>query len=215
MSDPIQHWNDVWTSKPFEETSWFQADPEPSLRWIDRAITDGGSIGRVIDAGCGMSFLCDRLLDRQAEVVGIDIAHEAIDRLRSRIAARDDVASPRFTGITGDLGAGDPMPPDTPSATIWHDRAVLHFLDGAARDRYAENVRRHVVLGGHVIIAGFAPDGPERCSGIEVVRTSAEGIATLLGEAFAIVDHGIEVHETPWSAEQAFQWTLLRRSPIA
>ena len=215
MSDPIRHWNDVWTSKRFEETSWFQADPEPSLRWIDRAIADGGSIERVIDAGCGVSFLCDRLLDQGSEVVGIDIASEAIGRLRSRIAANDGVASTRFTGITGDLGVGDPIPPDAPPASLWHDRAVLHFLDGAARDRYAENLRRHVAPGGHAIIAGFAPEGPERCSGIEVVRASARDIAGLLGEGFTLVDHAIEVHETPWNAEQAFQWTLCRRGPDA
>lgn len=215
MSDPIRHWNDVWTSKRFEETSWFQADPEPSLRWIDRAIADDGSIERVIDAGCGVSFLGDRLLDRGAEVVGIDIASEAIGRLQSRIAARAGVSSMRFTGITGDLGVDDPMPPDAPPASLWHDRAVLHFLDGAARDRYAENLRRHVAPGGHVIIAGFAPDGPERCSGIKVVRASARDIAGLLGEGFTLVDHAIEVHETPWNAEQAFQWTLCRRGPDA
>lgn len=215
MSDSIRHWNEVWTSKRFEETSWFQADPEPSLRWIDRAIADGGSIERVVDAGCGVSFLCDRLLDRGSEVVGIDIAREAIDRLGVRIAEGGDDGPARFTGITGDLGAGDPLPPDAPPASLWHDRAVLHFLDGAARDRYAENLRTHLAPGGHAIIAGFAPDGPERCSGIEVVRASVEEIAGLLGPDFTLVEHAIEVHETPWNAEQAFQWTLWRRGKDA
>ena len=211
MNDAPRHWHEVWTSKAFEETSWYQPDPEPSLRWIDRAVTDGGSIDRVIDAGCGLSFLTDRLLDRGAAVVGIDIAAEAVARLRSRVAERHDAGADRFTSLVGDLGEVDPLPDAEPLATLWHDRAVLHFLHGPARDRYATTLRRHLAPGGHAIIAGFAPGGPPKCSGLEIVQASATEIATLLGADFTIVDEAIESHRTPWHADQAFQWTLFRR----
>lgn len=215
MTDAMRHWNDVWTAKAFDETSWYQSDPEPSLRWIDLALADGGSIARVIDAGCGVSHLADRLLDRGAEVVGVDIAASAIDRLRDRLADRPDVAAARFTGVVGDLGEADPLAEVPVPATLWHDRAVLHFLHGAARERYAETVRRHLAPGGHVLIAGFAPGGPPRCSGLDVVQASADDIAALLGDEFHVQAHAIEVHRTPWDAAQAFQWTLCRRSGVA
>lgn len=211
MTDATRHWNHVWTAKAFEETSWYQPDPAPSLRWIDLAVADGGSIATVIDAGCGVSHLADRLLDRGAHVVGVDIAATAIERLRGRLADRPDDAVTRFTGIVGDLGEPDPLSEVSSPATIWHDRAVLHFLHGEARERYAETVRRHLAPGGHAIIAGFAPGGPSKCSGLDVVQSSADDIVALLGDEFHVLAYAIEVHRTPWDAEQAFQWTLLRR----
>ena len=211
MTDARTHWNEVWTAKQFAETSWYQADPTPSLAWIDRVIAAGGSADRVVDAGCGVSFLTDRLLDRGSEVIGIDVAPAAIERLQIRIADRNDAASTRFRGIACDLAAADPDPTAPVDATIWHDRAVLHFLHGHAREQYAASVRRHLVVGGHAIIAGFAPDGPLKCSGLEVVRASADEIASLLGPGFALVDATVEHHRTPWDADQAFQWTCLRR----
>ena len=218
-TDTREHWNAVWTSKDFAETSWYQADPTPSLVWIDRAITDGGSIDRVVDAGCGVSFLADRLLERGAEVFGIDVSAAAIDRLTERIRTRgenDTTLDPsRFHGVVCDLGRDDPAPDRPLGATIWHDRAVLHFLHGDARERYAAGLRRHLAMGGHAIIAGFAPEGPLKCSGLEVVRATADEIAALLGPTFTLVDVEIRTHRTPWDAEQAFQWTCLRRTPPA
>ncbi len=211
MPDPRTHWNDVWTEKDFTETSWYQADPTPSLTWIERVVAAGGSADRVVDAGCGVSFLTDRLLDRGSEVVGVDVASAAIQRLQSRVAGRSVEQMGRFRGIACDLGAEDPDPAMPIDATIWHDRAVLHFLQAEARERYAENARRHLVVGGHAIIAGFAADGPLKCSGLEVVRASADEITTLLGSGFTLVGAAVEPHRTPWDADQAFQWTCLRR----
>ena len=209
-TDARTHWNDVWSAKDVAETSWYEADPAASLAWIDRALADGGSADRVVDAGCGVSFLTDRLLDRGSEVVGIDVAAAAIERLQDRLAARGAADSERFRGIACDLGVDDPCPAAPLDATIWHDRAVLHFLHGDARERYAATVRRHLAVGGHVIIAGFAPDGPLKCSGLDVVRASADEIADLLGPGFTLVDAAVETHRTPWDAAQPFQWTMYR-----
>ena len=47
-----------------------------------------------------------------------------------------------------------------------HDRAAFHFLTSPAdRERYVATVKCALKLGGHVIMATFAADGPERCSG--------------------------------------------------
>lgn len=214
--ETARHWNEVWSSKAFEETSWFQTDPTPSWSRIERVLADGGSPAVTIDAGCGLSRLADGLLERGHRVLGIDIAAEAIDRLRSRLSRRDDGGTHRFTGLVGDLGRVDPLEPldregeAMTQATLWHDRAVLHFLHGDQRTRYADTVRRRVGPGGHVIVAGFAPDGPTKCSGIDVVRASDQDIAALFGDRFEIADSSREIHQTPWASEQAFQWTVLR-----
>src|ERR1019366_3380688 len=88
---------------------------------------------------------------------------------------------------------------------VWHDRAVFHFLvDPEARRRYVALVGRAVRPGGHVIVATFGPEGPERCSGLDVVRYDAEALHGEFGARFLKVDSAREIHKTPWGAEQEF-----------
>ncbi|HXX21789.1 MAG TPA: hypothetical protein VEO19_01415 [Terriglobia bacterium] len=61
---------------------------------------------------------------------------------------------------------------------VWHDRAVFHFLTLASdRAAHVRQVARAVKRGGHVIVSAFGPEGPTRCSGLEVVRGGDEGCA--------------------------------------
>lgn len=86
---------------------------------------------------------------------------------------------------------------------LWHDRAVLHFLvDDTDRDAYLATLQAAVPEGA-VILATFAPDGPESCSGLPVRRYRADALAALL-DGFAVVDARREVHRTPSGAEQAY-----------
>jgi hypothetical protein len=68
-----------------------------------------------------------------------------------------------------------------------------------------------VAAGGHAVIGGFAPDAPERCSGLPVVRRSPEDIAALMAPAFELVESRSERHVTPAGAAQSFAYGLLRR----
>ncbi|MDZ4210867.1 hypothetical protein [Methylotenera sp.] len=48
---------------------------------------------------------------------------------------------------------------------VWNDRAVFHFLtEPLDRQAYVAQVMRSVRPNGHVIIATFAENGPEKCS---------------------------------------------------
>ena len=96
---------------------------------------------------------------------------------------------------------------------LWHDRAALHFL-AAPNERvaYVERLMRAVVPGGHVIIATFALEGPERCSGLPVVRHDAASLAALLGPAFALIESRQHAHHTPAGAVQLFQFCRFRRA---
>jgi hypothetical protein len=95
---------------------------------------------------------------------------------------------------------------------VWHDRAVFHFLtDREDRVRYVELLSRTLRAGDHAIIATFAPDGPERCSGLQVQRYDGAALAAELGRGFDLLKSVPEIHLTPWGQPQAFQYALFRR----
>jgi hypothetical protein len=95
---------------------------------------------------------------------------------------------------------------------LWHDRAVLHFLT-EPRDRtaHAEALRRVVEPGGFVLISGFALSGPERCSGLPVLRADPGAIATLFGPGFDLMEAFKEDHQTPFGGQARFVFTRFRR----
>lgn len=65
--------------------------------------------------------------------------------------------------------------------------------------------------GRHVIVATFAPDGPERCSD-SVQRYDADGIHAAFGDAFVKVGQAAEYHRTPAGGEQSFVYCFCRRA---
>jgi hypothetical protein len=99
------------------------------------------------------------------------------------------------------------------SVDVWHDRAVFHFLtEPSQRAAYVAQLARALRVGGFALMATFAPDGPERCSGLPVARHSASSLGEALGPAFVLLDEAREVHETPWGSPQAFTYALFRRA---
>jgi trans-aconitate methyltransferase len=94
---------------------------------------------------------------------------------------------------------------------IWHDRAVFHFLITAEqRAAYLRALGQGLAADGLAIIATFAPDGPEKCSGLPVERYDAEKLARTLGPGFRLEASWREEHRTPWGSVQAFTWCVLR-----
>jgi hypothetical protein len=82
---------------------------------------------------------------------------------------------------------------------------VFHFLrEEEARRRYVAGVRRALKPGGHILVGTFGPEGPEQCSGLEVVRYTSDGLHGEFGPAFKKVASITEVHKTPWGSEQQF-----------
>lgn len=198
MSDRAAHWQTVYTTKAETEVSWYQADPATSLRLIRDAVA--APAARIIEIGGGTSRLVDALLAAGYRgLTVLDISEAALATTRHRLgAAADDV-----TWIREDVTTW------MPDATydLWHDRAVFHFLT-EARDRaaYVERVRSGVVPGGAVIIGTFALDGPDKCSGLPVVRYDAQSLAATLGSGFTLEDSCSEAHRTPWGSVQQFQF---------
>ncbi len=204
MAARDQHWEDVYRRKASDAVSWYRPHLEPSL-----ALLDGIGLSpatRLVDIGGGASTLVDDLLARGLrDLTVVDLSPTALAIARARLGAAGDAVH---------WQAGDVLAMNFPEARFdaWHDRAVLHFLvDPADAARYAALAARAVAPGGHAVIGGFSPQGPETCSGLPVARRSAGDIAALMGPAFELTGQREHVHETPWGAPQAFAWVVLRR----
>jgi ubiquinone/menaquinone biosynthesis C-methylase UbiE len=200
----VAHWQDVYSRKASGEVSWFAAHLGQSLAWIDAMALVADA--PILDVGGGASTLVDDLLDRGfSAVTVVDLSSAALDQSRVRLGDRSALA----TWVAADATA---LPLPDLSVQVWHDRAVLHFLHGPARDAYVAELRRLVRPGGHVILATFAPDGPERCSGLAVQRYDHDALAALVGDGFHRAAEAREVHVTPWGSTQAFSYVWLRRA---
>jgi trans-aconitate methyltransferase len=147
----------------------------------------------------------DHLVAREVRCVTVlDISGAALARARARLGD----AQHRVTWIDADV-TGDWA---VPRVDVWHDRAVFHFLtDAADRARYLERLRQGLPSGGTAVIATFAPDGPEKCSGLPVARYSAGELAATLGPEFRLVETIPELHATPSGATQSFQYSRFVR----
>jgi SAM-dependent methyltransferase len=195
-----EHWESVYESKGDAEVSWTEAEPRESLSLIGEVCL----AGRVIDVGGGTSVLAERLVDLGYSVAVLDISEKALDRARRRLGARGD----RVRWIVADVTAR----PDIGVFDVWHDLAVFHFLtDAAERAAYVDLLLRTVRVGGHAIIATFAPDGPEKCSGLAVRRYDGASLVAELGAGLELVKSRPVTHLTPWGKAQAFAYFLLRR----
>jgi len=202
--DPAEHWRTVYTTKAPEEVSWFEARPEESLQAIRRLEVKPGMA--IVDIGAGTSRLADALLDLGfADVTLLDIADSALDASRDRLGSRADKISWQVSDIRH-------WRPDR-QYDVWHDRAVFHFLTEAAdRKQYRRTLLEATRPGSLVILATFAADGLEQCSGLPVRRYDADGLAAELGEPFAPLEAWYQSHGTPWGATQGFQWAAFQRS---
>jgi len=198
------HWETVYSEKHERDVSWFQESPEPSLELIMRAGATPDSA--IIDIGGGASRLVDALLACGFTHVSVlDLSEAALAKARARLGER----ASRVRWIAADVTTWQP----DARYDVWHDRAALHFLmDPDAQRAYVERLKLVLQRGGHTIIATFALDGPEKCSGLPVTRHSAESIGALLGPEFALVDTRRHEHLTPWGTVQKFQFsTFVRR----
>ncbi|TAJ63479.1 class I SAM-dependent methyltransferase [Brevundimonas sp.] len=197
------HWEDVYRSRAVDEVSWYRPHLDVSLGLIEDAAPDRGSA--IIDVGGGEATLVDDLVARgYGDVTVLDISQAAIDVARARLGP----AAAPVRWITGDITQAEL---EAARYDLWHDRAVFHFLTKAEdRAAYVRQVARAVKPGGHVIVATFGPEGPEKCSGMDVVRYDAGSLHGEFGAKFRLLDSVTELHETPWGTPQQFMYCFCR-----
>ncbi len=177
--------------------SWYRPHLEASLELIEQAAA--GSSASIIDVGGGESTLVDDLLARGYHSLSVlDISQAAIAASRKRLGD----AAERVRWLVADITQAELEPS---AYDVWHDRAVFHFLTAPAdRKAYVRQVVRSVRRGGHVIISAFGPEGPTKCSGLEVVRYDAESLHAEFGANFRLISSSRQLHETPFGTTQQF-----------
>ena len=199
VNERRNHWEDVYGGKPATAVSWYQECPEKSLAFI--AKSGISKHDAVIDVGGGASTLVDHLLDTgYDDVTVLDLAGSAFEQSRARLGKR----AAAVNWVVADVTQFEPQR----RYAVWHDRAVLHFLTNPQdRDRYVAVLRQALASGGHVVIATFGPDGPLKCSGLEIRRYSVEMLEELLGPEFELQECEIEDHHTPMNSTQQFLYS--------
>lgn len=200
------HWENVYTTKGENEVSWFQQSAAPSLDLIVQA--GATSESAIIDIGGGASRLADNLVAQGFEDVSVlDLSAAALAAARSRLESHAGAGAARVKWIVADATTWEPAR----LYDIWHDRAAFHFLtDAGDRDAYIARLRRGLRIGGHAIIATFALDGPEKCSGLPVARYDSASLGETLGAAFSLLHTERHEHATPWQSRQNFQFSVFR-----
>jgi SAM-dependent methyltransferase len=197
------HWDQVYGTKAPKSVSWYAPHLQTSLNLIHQASGDKNSA--IIDIGGGEATLVDDLLAEGYKNISVlDISQIAIDVARARIGKAADNVNWYCADITQAT-----LPQN--HFDIWHDRAVFHFLTQAEqRVKYVEQVVRSVKHGGHVIIATFGPEGPEQCSGLDVVRYDENQLHSEFGKTFKLINSSKEIHHTPIGSTQQFLYCFCR-----
>ena len=199
--DAAAHWEKIYTAKAPDAVSWYRQHLETSLRLIERS----GGTASIIDAGAGEATLVDNLLARgYRNLTVLDISPTALELTKKRLGA----AAEQVRWLLADITQAS-LPAQ--SYDVWHDRAVFHFLTRPEqRIAYIQNVLRAVRRGGHAIVSTFGPEGPTKCSGLEVVRYGAESLHDEFGARFRLVESSQEMHVTPFGTTQQFVYCYCR-----
>ncbi len=195
--DTTSHWEKIYKTKTPDAVSWYRPHLETSLALIERAAS--GKSASIIDVGGGESTLVDDLLVRGYDNLTVfDVSQTAVDVTKKRLG----LSAEQIHWIVADITEAHL---ESGAYEVWHDRAVFHFLTSAEqRTAYVRQVAYSVKAGGHVIIATFGPEGPTKCSGLDVVRYDADSLHAQFGVRFRLEDSSKELHRTPFGTTQQF-----------
>jgi methyltransferase family protein len=203
-SNDKSHWNSRFTNTDPEALTWFDPEAEATMRLLGRF--GGANFSGLIDVGAGNSRLVDALLDTGADDLTLfDISDAALAQTRDRLGPRtEDV-----TFISGDIRDWQPER----QWTIWHDRAVFHFMvsdeDQAA---YISALDLATRAGALILLATFSPEGPEKCSGLPVARHDGQSLSNRLGRGYRLLHEERRDHITPGGTAQNFTHAVFRKT---
>jgi 2-polyprenyl-3-methyl-5-hydroxy-6-metoxy-1,4-benzoquinol methylase len=201
--DVKTHWEKIYRNKTAESVSWYAAHLETSLALIERA--SPARTASIIDIGGGESTLVDDLLLRgYKNLTVLDISQTAIEVTKKRLGPAADGVH----WLAADIAEVELEPH---AYDLWHDRAVFHFLTAPERRvDYVRQVARAVKPGGHVIVSTFGPEGPTKCSGLEVMCYDSDSLHGEFGGRFRLVESSKELHQTPLGTKQQFLYCYCR-----
>ena len=199
--DNKKHWENIYQKKEIDGVSWYQKVPIESLQLIKKYSISNSD--KIIDIGCGKSFLVDNLLElNYTDISLVDISSNALKEVKDRLQNKS------LNFIETDIlnfNSNDKY-------DIWHDRAVFHFITNPEGiEKYISLCNKYINNNGILIIGTFAEDGPLKCSGLEIKRYSVDQISGLFKETFELVESFKMLHKTPFDTEQSFSFCVLRK----
>ena len=192
------HWENIYSTKAFEEVSWYQKSPKNAIAALHRASLSKDA--KIIDIGGGDSFFVDYLIEAgYRDITVLDISQNALDRAKSRLGNKRD----KVTWICSDITRFHPEQ----TYDIWHDRAVLHFLRNEEDQiSYKKNLLKATAKNSFISLAAFAKDGPLKCSGIQVQQYDPMDLELFLGDSFETLKSFKLEHPTPFGTVQQFSF---------
>ena len=199
--DNKKHWENIYQIKEIDGVSWYQKVPVESLQLIKKYSISNSD--KIIDIGCGKSFLADNLLElNYTNISLVDISSNALKEVKERLQNKS------LNFIETDIlnfNSNDKY-------DIWHDRAVFHFItDSEGIKKYISLCNEYINKEGILIIGTFAEDGPLKCSGLEIKRYSVDQISGLFKETFELVESFKMLHKTPFDTEQSFSFCVFKK----
>ncbi len=203
-----EHWEHVYRSKAANAVSWYRPHLEASLGLIEQEARSRQAA--ILDIGGGASTLADDLISAGFEdVTVLDVAEAALEVARERMGE----AAKKVRWVAADFLEAEL---EAKRYDICHDRAVFHFLtDGEEHGKYFDQVNRILTADGVLIVATFALEGPEKCSGLNVSRYGKDAMARAAGGRFTVAGSQRESHHTPWGSVQEMMYFVLRIAPMS
>lgn len=202
MSTRKEHWETVYKNKDHTKVGWYQESPDISLVLFSEI--HAKSSQSVIDIGCGASLLVDNLISEGYEdITLVDLSSVALSIIKTRLADKGDVPVYLSQNIT--------QHKFDRTFDIWHDRAVFHFLtDAKDRSDYMSNLMDSLASDGRAIIGTFSLQGPNSCSGLDIVQYDEEKMKIELVGDLEIESSLINAHIMPNGCEQEYIYLVIK-----
>ena len=202
-SDSKSHWENIYSSKNEDGVSWFQEYPKTSIDLIGKYSTDK-SIS-IIDIGSGRSRILKNLIKNEYDnLTYLDISQEACSKSKISLGNKRDLVEWHVVNVL-DFNTEK-------NFSIWHDRAVFHFLISKEDvEQYKQVALKNIVKGGYLILGTFSENGPEKCSGLNVFRHSPESLKKIFNPEFKMIKSFTIDHKTPFDTNQNFLFSIFKK----
>jgi SAM-dependent methyltransferase len=206
MDSKKEHWDGVYDSKDVASLGWYEETPKPSLDLFRDC--DIGRNDLILEVGAGTSTFIDNIIDLgYRNIVATDISERALKKLRERLGGNASLVRWVVDDLTQPIHLQK-----LENVSVWHDRAVLHFLTGERERRaYLSILLNAVKSGGYVIIAAFSLKGVQKCSGLDVWRCNQNMLQDFLGDGFRLLKHFDHLYHTPSGESRPYIYTLFQR----
>ena len=202
-SDLKSHWEKIYSSKSEDGVSWYQEYPKTSIDLIEKYSTNKSS--SIIDIGSGRSRILKNLIENEYDnLTYLDISQEACSKSKISLGNKQDLVQWNVENVL-DFNAEK-------NFSIWHDRAVFHFLISKEDvEKYKQVALQNIVVGGYLILGTFSENGPEKCSGLNVSRYSTESMKKIFNPEFEMIESFTIDHKTPFDTTQNFLFSIFKK----